>query len=225
MLKEQSLRKKMNELGLSSQGSRTLLERRHREWLTLWNANCDASCPKKRHELLRDLDIWERTQGNRAPPTARTVPAAITIKDKDFDGAAWAAKHNASFKDLVASARKSGVGAKTPEAGDGPESTADLETLASSTSETSNREHPDTPVGRLDGGSSPKLDTERIRTISIERVTRDEALHADVAIVSDLGVLEGSNASVDAGYSLAKRQYGQGRMPGDNGDSASTQAT
>ncbi|UNI20398.1 RING-type E3 ubiquitin transferase [Purpureocillium takamizusanense] len=111
MLKENALRKKMNELGLSSQGPRILLEKRHREWLTLWNANCDAAHPKKRSELLQDMEIWERTQGGRAPTSSKALQAAAAIKDKDFDGAAWAAKHDSSFKDLIASARKSRAGA------------------------------------------------------------------------------------------------------------------
>ncbi|KAF4584213.1 DNA repair protein rad18 [Ophiocordyceps camponoti-floridani] len=92
----------MTELGISSSGSRALLERRHREWLTLWNANCDASRPKKRSLLLQDLELWERTQG----ANARVVSAAA-VKDKDFDTLGWAAKHDSSFKSLIASARKS----------------------------------------------------------------------------------------------------------------------
>lgn len=106
MLKEQALKKKMLELGISSTGPRILLEKRHKEWLTLWNANCDAAIPKKRSELLHDLDVWERTQGGRAPTTGRVIQTAAAIKDKDFDGAAWAAKHDSSFKDLIANARK-----------------------------------------------------------------------------------------------------------------------
>ncbi|KAM4055694.1 zinc finger, c3HC4 type (RING finger) domain-containing protein [Hirsutella rhossiliensis] len=113
MLKEQALRKKMTELGLSGQGPRLLLERRHKEWLTLWNANCDAAQPKKRSDLLHDLEVWERTQGGRAPTTGRTFQTAAAIKDKDFDSAAWAVKHDTSFKDLIASARKSKTDAKT----------------------------------------------------------------------------------------------------------------
>lgn len=112
MYKEQALRKKLADLGISNQGPRILLERRHKEWVTLWNANCDATKPKKRGELLHDLDIWERTQGGRAPVTGRAAQNAAIIKDKDFDGAAWAAKHDDSFKDLIASARKSRLEAK-----------------------------------------------------------------------------------------------------------------
>lgn len=112
MLKEQALKKKMADLGISNQGPRILLEKRHKEWLTLWNANCDAAIPKKRSELLQDLESWERTQGGRAPTTGRAIQTAAVIKDKEFDGAAWAAKHDTSFKDLIASARKSRLEAK-----------------------------------------------------------------------------------------------------------------
>ncbi|KAH7163610.1 hypothetical protein B0J13DRAFT_39711 [Dactylonectria estremocensis] len=112
MFKDQALRKKMAEIGISNQGPRALLERRHKEWITLWNANCDAARPKKRGELLQDLDIWERTQGGRAPVIGRTVQNAAMIKHKEFDGAAWASKHDSSFKDLIASARKSKLEAK-----------------------------------------------------------------------------------------------------------------
>ncbi|KAL6881496.1 hypothetical protein J3F83DRAFT_722508 [Trichoderma novae-zelandiae] len=107
MLKEQALRKKMSDLGISNQGPRILLEKRHKEWLTLWNANCDAAVPKKRSELLHDLDTWERTQGGRAPTMGRVAQAAAVIRDKDFDGAAWAARHDSSFKDLIANAMRS----------------------------------------------------------------------------------------------------------------------
>ncbi|KAK3940119.1 hypothetical protein QBC46DRAFT_386043 [Diplogelasinospora grovesii] len=106
MLKDNALRKKLSELGLSTSGSRQLLERRHQEWITLWNANCDSARPKKRSELLHDLDVWERTMGSRAPTMSRSANVGAQIKDKDFDGAAWAARHDTSFKDLIANARR-----------------------------------------------------------------------------------------------------------------------
>jgi E3 ubiquitin-protein ligase RAD18 len=114
MLKEPALRKKLTELGISATGSRQLLEKRHKEWITLWNANCDSSRPKKRAELMRDLDIWERTQGGRAQTFGRPANGTVAIKDKDFDGAAWAAKHDDSFKDLIAAARRSRPKVGTP---------------------------------------------------------------------------------------------------------------
>lgn len=112
MFKEQALRKKLGDLGISNQGPRHLLEKRHKEWITIWNANCDAAKPKRRNELLHDLDVWERTQGGKAPTMGKAVQNAIIIKDKEFDGAAWASKHDTSFKDLIANARKSRLEAK-----------------------------------------------------------------------------------------------------------------
>ncbi|KAI1403594.1 DNA repair protein rad18 [Hypoxylon fuscum] len=106
MLKEPQLRKKMAELGLSATGNRQMLERRHKEWMTIWNANCDALHPRRRAELLHDLDVWERTLGSKAPTSSKALSLGAQIKDKDFDGVAWAAKHDTSFKNLVASARQ-----------------------------------------------------------------------------------------------------------------------
>ncbi|KAI9163769.1 Postreplication repair E3 ubiquitin-protein ligase rad18 [Paramyrothecium foliicola] len=118
ILKDQSLRKKLAELGISNQGPRSLLERRHKEWITIWNANCDAAKPKRRSELLRDLDVWERTQGGRATTSGKSAQNAVLIKDKEFDGTAWANKHDSSFKDLIASARQSRAAAKNRPAED-----------------------------------------------------------------------------------------------------------
>ncbi|KJR87910.1 E3 ubiquitin-protein ligase RAD18 [Sporothrix schenckii 1099-18] len=126
LLNDGALRKKMAALGLVTSGSRQLLERRHKEWTTIWNANCDSARPKRKADLLNDMDIWERTVGGGgagggltasmlggrgATLTSRTVAAATQqaaqIKDKEFDGAAWSAKHSTSFQDLIANARKS----------------------------------------------------------------------------------------------------------------------
>jgi hypothetical protein len=106
MLKDQALRKKLIELGINSYGTRAHLERRHKEWVTLWNANCDSAHPKTRNELLQDLDNWERTvgTGTRSLVYGQQAPQ---VKDKNFDGSAWASKHDGSFKDLIANARKS----------------------------------------------------------------------------------------------------------------------
>ncbi|KAI0482952.1 DNA repair protein rad18 [Xylariaceae sp. FL0804] len=136
MLKEAQLRRKAGEQGLSTNGGRAALERRHREWTTLWNANCDALRPRRKADLLHELEVWERSTttqpqqqqgGLRAPPLSSTSTStsacagsangvgaaaaspsstASRFRDKDFDGAAWAARHDGSFRDLIASARK-----------------------------------------------------------------------------------------------------------------------
>ncbi|KAK4202816.1 putative postreplication repair E3 ubiquitin-protein ligase rad-18 [Triangularia verruculosa] len=106
MVKDQALRKIMRDLGLSTSGNRPMLEARHREWLTLWNANCDSAHPKTRAALFQDLQAWERTIGTMAPTGSKAASTGAQIKDKDFDGGAWAAKHDSSFKDLIANAKR-----------------------------------------------------------------------------------------------------------------------
>jgi E3 ubiquitin-protein ligase RAD18 len=114
LFKDTTLRKKLQELGISAQGSRPLLERRHTEWVTLWNANCDASRPRKKVDLLHELDVWERTQGARVSSSHSGISSASQILHKDFDGASWAAKHDLSFQNLIASARKNLAGTSQP---------------------------------------------------------------------------------------------------------------
>ncbi|PNH38656.1 hypothetical protein VD0004_g8175 [Verticillium dahliae] len=115
ILKDQALRKKMVDLGLSTGGSRQMMEKRHREWITIWNANCDSLRPKRRSELIHDLEVWERTQSGRpsALGRGRAGAMATAVKDKEFDGAAWATKHDNEFKDLIANARRSRSQAQT----------------------------------------------------------------------------------------------------------------
>jgi E3 ubiquitin-protein ligase RAD18 len=105
-LKDTALRKKLADQGIASSGSRQLMERRYTEWVTLWNANCDAKSPKGKSELKRELDVWERTQGGKANSAGKDQIIGAQIKDKDFDGKAWAAKNDDAFRDLIAKARK-----------------------------------------------------------------------------------------------------------------------
>ncbi|KAF4610414.1 hypothetical protein G7Y89_g15705 [Cudoniella acicularis] len=104
MVKEAALRKKLSDQGLPAWGTRQALEKRYSEWVTLWNANCDATNPKGKVELRRELDTWERHQGAQAQGSSSSMVGAL-IKDKDFDKEAYASQHVDSFKDLIALAR------------------------------------------------------------------------------------------------------------------------
>jgi E3 ubiquitin-protein ligase RAD18 len=103
LIKEQQLKKKLSEQGLSTTGGRAMMIKRLTEYTTIWNANCDAKNPRSSAQLKKDLDVWERTLGSRAPQ-----PSSLSaqIKDKDFDGAAWGTQHKTDFSDLIARARQ-----------------------------------------------------------------------------------------------------------------------
>lgn len=103
LLKDKALRDKLHALGIPSHGAKPLMERRHREWVTLWNANCDATHPKSKRELLKQLDEWERTQ---AYPAVQRGPKENQVANKEFDGKGWANQHANEFDSLVEKARK-----------------------------------------------------------------------------------------------------------------------
>lgn len=124
-LKDTALRKKLADQGITSSGSRQLMERRYTEWVTLWNANCDAKSPKGKSELKRELDIWERTQGGKANTVGKEHIVGAQIKDKDFDGKAWAVKNDEAFRDLIAKARKKSTVKALAESASTPENIAE----------------------------------------------------------------------------------------------------
>ena len=106
IMAENTLRKKFALLGIPNWGPKQLLVRRHTEWVNLWNANCDSSRPRKKRDLLSDLDSWERTQGGLAPNVSSSQNGAGSVMRKDFDGEAWAANHEDDFQQLIAKARQ-----------------------------------------------------------------------------------------------------------------------
>lgn len=95
------MRKKLRDLGIPDWGPRELLQRRHTEWMNLWNANCDSKHRKPRSELLHELNTWERIQGGLS-----SSGPANTVMRKDFDTEAWSTSHGDDFKQLIASAQK-----------------------------------------------------------------------------------------------------------------------
>lgn len=105
-MKDGMLRKKFRDLGIPDWGNRPVLQRRHTEWVNLWNANCDAKYPKSKRELLRELAVWEQTQGGNAGQSSLGSNNANTVMRKDFDAAKWSEEHDNDFKRLIANARK-----------------------------------------------------------------------------------------------------------------------
>jgi E3 ubiquitin-protein ligase RAD18 len=112
MLKETALAKKLKDAGIPAWGTRQSMISRHREWVNIWNANCDSTRPRTKRELISDLDVWERTVGGKAP-TAQGLSS--TIMRKDFDGDAYSKKHHDEFSRLIADAKRK-KSAAVPEA-------------------------------------------------------------------------------------------------------------
>ncbi|KAL8942290.1 MAG: hypothetical protein Q9216_001763 [Gyalolechia sp. 2 TL-2023] len=108
LMKDNALRKKLSDLGIPNTGARALLIRRHAEWVNIVNANADSSKPKSKREMLRELDIWDRSTGRSIANGGPDSNSLGSIMSKDFDGAAWSVNHQMDFEDLVSEARRTG---------------------------------------------------------------------------------------------------------------------
>jgi E3 ubiquitin-protein ligase RAD18 len=102
LLTETALRKKLAEIGIPSYGPKQLMQRRHMEWMNLWNASCDSSNPQTKKELLRELDLWERTQGRQIG----NAQGLSGVMAKDFDAEGWTRSNKDDFAELIKKARE-----------------------------------------------------------------------------------------------------------------------
>jgi E3 ubiquitin-protein ligase RAD18 len=101
LLTETALRRKLAEIGIPSYGPKPLMQRRHMEWMNLWNASCDSTNPEPKRELLRELDLWERTQGRHI----MNAQGPSGVMAKNFDPEGWTKSNKHNFVDLVRKAR------------------------------------------------------------------------------------------------------------------------
>lgn len=99
LMAERKLRDVIRDLGIPSRGDKQTLEKRHKEWINLWNANVDSKNQKSKGELLEELQSWERTID---------LVGTASTDIKKIDTKVWNSTHSSNFKDLVAAARQSG---------------------------------------------------------------------------------------------------------------------
>ncbi|KAG4305476.1 hypothetical protein PORY_001032 [Pneumocystis oryctolagi] len=91
---ESKLRSELKSLGLKITGDKVTLQRRHAEWINLWNANTDAKAPLDKQVLLKRLDTWDQKQSK-----------SFNIKhivDKD-----WIKTYETDFEKLIQNAQES----------------------------------------------------------------------------------------------------------------------
>ena len=103
LLKDNALRRKLQELGIPTWGPRQLLIKRHTEWVDIYNSNSDCLRPRSVKDLLKDLDAWERSQGGLAPTQGNSTTTGVM--KKDFDQEDWKDRHKDHYNELIASAK------------------------------------------------------------------------------------------------------------------------
>uniref|UniRef100_A0A8C8VHA3 RING-type E3 ubiquitin transferase n=1 Tax=Pelusios castaneus TaxID=367368 RepID=A0A8C8VHA3_9SAUR len=105
LLSDRDLKKKLKEHGLSIQGTRQQLIKRHQEFVHMYNAQCDSLSPKSVAEIVKELGNNERTRTqlefNKASENNMTFTKDQTEKEIDEIHTDYRNKHKGEFHRLV----------------------------------------------------------------------------------------------------------------------------
>jgi len=91
---EKQLRALLGKFGVLTSGNKSMLMARHKEYITLYNANIDRRRPQPMPVLLRQMDRWEAAQ-------------QATLQKKDIDLNEWQKKRKHEYDELTKLARES----------------------------------------------------------------------------------------------------------------------
>ncbi|NXJ68727.1 RAD18 ligase, partial [Rostratula benghalensis] len=105
LLSDRDLRKKLKEHGLSTQGTRQQLVRRHQEFVHMYNAQCDSLHPKSVAEVVKELEKNEKIrvqlEMGRTGDSSLTFTKDQTEEEIDEIHADYRNKHRSEFQFLV----------------------------------------------------------------------------------------------------------------------------
>ncbi|UZJ55291.1 hypothetical protein CBS101457_004611 [Exobasidium rhododendri] len=104
-VKDADVKRMLDEFKLSTSGSKDKLIDRHRQWVTLYNANLDASEKVQKNDirLRREMAEWERSQEEGSNRNRAKAAAAMT----EGKAKVWQATNEDQFRDLERRARES----------------------------------------------------------------------------------------------------------------------
>ncbi|KAJ1110640.1 hypothetical protein NDU88_007988, partial [Pleurodeles waltl] len=104
LLSDRELRKKLKEAGLSSQGPKQQLIKRHQEFVHMFNAQCDSLTPKSAAEIVKEIEQNEKT---RAQLQSKSGEQSMTFtkdqSEQEIEGihSGYRQKHKNEFQFLV----------------------------------------------------------------------------------------------------------------------------
>jgi len=101
LLKDTQIRDLARSYSLSTDGNRTVLIRRVKEFVTRHNANIDSANPKSNSEIRREVIEWERRLDRPAPTIAHDPNTSNSQEAQQH-----IAKHRDQFDELIAQARR-----------------------------------------------------------------------------------------------------------------------
>ncbi|XP_036286874.1 E3 ubiquitin-protein ligase RAD18 isoform X3 [Pipistrellus kuhlii] len=110
LLSDRDLKKKLKQHGLSTQGSKQQLIKRHQEFVHMYNAQCDALHPKSAAEIVQELENMEKTrmrlEASKLSERVMVFTKDHTEKEIDEIHSKYRKKHQNEFQLLVDQAKK-----------------------------------------------------------------------------------------------------------------------
>ncbi|XP_059519399.1 E3 ubiquitin-protein ligase RAD18 isoform X1 [Myotis daubentonii] len=110
LLSDRDLKKKLKQHGLSIQGNKQQLIKRHQEFVHMYNAQCDALHPKSAAEIVQELENMEKTrmrlEASKLNERIMVFTKDQTEKEIDEIHSKYRKKHQNEFQLLVDQAKK-----------------------------------------------------------------------------------------------------------------------
>ncbi|XP_072571781.1 E3 ubiquitin-protein ligase RAD18 isoform X5 [Paramormyrops kingsleyae] len=115
LLSSQELKKRLRELHLSTQGPRVQLERRHQEFVHIYNSQCDSLSPQSVEDIAKEV---ERDEKLRNQPELKHPPAMVFSKTQTEEEieeihANYRKQHSAEFSRLISQVKGRWKSSKT----------------------------------------------------------------------------------------------------------------
>ncbi|XP_015990345.1 E3 ubiquitin-protein ligase RAD18 isoform X4 [Rousettus aegyptiacus] len=110
LLSDRDLKKKLKQYGLSIQGNKQQLIKRHQEFVHMYNAQCDALHPKSAAEIVQEIENMEKTrmrfEASKLNESVMVFTKDQTEKEIDEIHSKYRKKHHNEFQLLVDQAKK-----------------------------------------------------------------------------------------------------------------------
>ncbi|XP_075839377.1 E3 ubiquitin-protein ligase RAD18 isoform X1 [Microtus pennsylvanicus] len=110
LLSDRDLKKKLKQYGLSIQGNKQQLIKRHQEFVHMYNSQCDALHPKSAAEIVQEIENMEKTrmrlEASKLNENVMVFTKDQTEKEIDEIHSKYRKRHKSEFQLLVNQAKK-----------------------------------------------------------------------------------------------------------------------
>lgn len=103
LLSERDLKKRLKEVGLSTQGSKQQMIRRHQEFVHMYNAQCDSLNPKSAEEIVSEIEKNEKIRSTLEAKHENGMTFTKEQSEEQIDEIHqdYRKKHNNEFQQLI----------------------------------------------------------------------------------------------------------------------------